>query len=382
MTKTTKTTKDKKTESIENSVAKCNIRSNISRQIEDYLSKREKQKSPLGILRVASLAAETWLFENSLKNNLEHSLILKNAPEMRFISAERKKQVANQSYINMPLKNATVVHGVFSDIFTRPFKTSLAGYSYFTTRAGDETIYRTYDLVWADYCCYASTELLNDFVHVAQNNIDKGFIYLTFCISKKRGKDRSVVKDLKRYSKRKTDDIIFLTVNAITHFAKKIKGKKLNKVFEVIYGGGSTLGTTMVTVGYSVGLPENIIKPLFFDDSEWMSADVRKKRQCIVSSRLNKHGGWNCKKVGRPKKGYTSKVSKKTLIKRLEAERNRLIWESLRLRISLGYDKGQTTNEIYNKLKKELTEQGLTKCSVSSVKSWRSPKLAKKKVKV
>ena len=188
--------------------------------------------------------------------------------------------------------NATVLKGNFSDIFNKPFKTARAGYSYLTSNEST-TMMRKYGLVWADYCCYTSVELLNDLVHVIKHNIDKGLIYVTFCISATRGNDIQTIKKLRKYSS--SSDIYQATISSLNHFLRKIKNKKVRKVFEVVYGGGGRQSTTMITIGYSVNLPTTAVTPISFDDSEWKSKD-RIKRQCVVSNRLSKLRGWQEKK--------------------------------------------------------------------------------------
>jgi len=310
-----KTLTKEKVVSIEQTVAKNNVRNSIGKQVKEYAYAYR-----MAIMEVATLAAENWIFEYGLLNNLKHSNILQKPPKLHFISAEKEKKTALASYINMP-DNATVLKGLFSDIFKSPFRKSKAGFSYMTDNPKD--IQKTnYNLVWADYCSYATTQLLNDFIYVVENHMNQGIIYLTFCLSEKRGAHKKSLKDLSKYSKSK--DIAEATADAIKVFAKKIKGKKIRKVFEVIYGGGKTSGTSMVTIGFSVNIKANAITELYFDDSEWKSKD-RLKRQSVVHNRLKKVGGWNVKKSGR-RKSTKTRVKKTVEDIRLNGAVER--WES------------------------------------------------------
>jgi len=362
---------DNKVNSIEQTVAKSNVRVNITRQAEEFLySLKQKPKT----MNIATLAAKEWMFEYGLLNYLKHSTLLDSHPELKFISAEKDKSIAMASFVNMP-DNATVLKGLFSDIFDSPYKKSKAGFSCLTDNPKDKNK-NQYGIVWADYCSFANTELLEDFVRVAENNMKKGLIYLTFCLSERRGAHKASLKDLRQYTK--ADNISDATADAIKVFAKRIKGKKIEKVFEVIYGGGSTSGTAMVTIGFSVNLPKGSVKPLFFDDSEWKSEE-RIKRQQVVSARLRHFGGWKLKKVGRPLVKKT--VNPRRLAKRLKTDQEKKAWVKVKRKISIRADRGWTSKEIYSDLEHILAPMGKTQQAVSSVLAWRSPKLAKKKVK-
>jgi len=305
MTKTNQdstTTKEKpltqkqKVVNIENTVGKNNVRLGIARHVEQYLYYMQGKEKMPAEMRVGTLAAEQWYFEKLLDNCLHHSFLLKNAPKLSFVSAESDKEIAEQSFINMP-DNATVLHGSFSDIFTKPYAIAKGGYGYFTGSAKSDTMDYKYGLIWADYCAYPSTKLLTDLEHMITHNIDKGLFYVTYCLSHVHNRHKKAVKDLGKYSKAK--DIEQITRDAVDHFIGTIKGKKVKKIFEVIYGGGGKEGTTMITIGFSVNIPAQAITPLSFDDGEWKSDD-RQKRQGIVYRRLSKKGGWKLSKKGRP----------------------------------------------------------------------------------
>lgn len=376
-TTTTTTNHDNKVKSIEQTVAKSNVRTNIHRQIEEYLYSLE---TPLESINLATLAAKEWLFEYGLLNCLNHSLILPQAPEVNFVSAEKDKATAMASFVNMP-QNATVLKGQFSDIFNSPWKTSKAGFSYLTDDEKDRTekASKQYHVVWADYCCYATTELLKDFKYVVENNISQGMVYLTFCLSKRRGADKKSLKDLKKYSN--STSIEDVTADAIKTFAKSIKGKRVKKIFEVVYGGGSTSGTSMVTVGYGVNLPKDSVTPIMFDDSEWKSSEDRARRHQVVHTRLKNFGGWTVKSSGRKKSTYKSKANPELIAKRLKNKENQKKWEKVKKKILVRANRGWESDKIYADLEDILAPMGKTKQSVSSVLAWRSPKLAKKKVK-
>lgn len=369
-----KAVENNKIDSIEQTVAKNNIRNNIARQFEQYISTLKKVPQ---IMNVASLAAKEWMFEYGLLNTLRHSFILKNIPELHFISAEKEKKIATKSFENMPI-NATVLHGMFSDIFQSPYKTAKVGWSYLTEAIKDYQSPIQYSLIWADYCSYANVRLLEDFVNAVEHNITEGLIYITFCLSEKHGAHKKSLKALKKYSKSNGEDICKVTSDAIKYFAKQIKGKKVEKVFEVIYGGGSTLGTSMVTVGFSVNLYAKNIKPLFFDDTEWKPED-KLKRQMVVYNHLSKHGGWKEKRIGRPRKTY--QPNPKTIARRKENQERKNAWDKLRKKIIIRVNRGWEDSKIYNDLREQLDKINKKFKSVVSVRAWLSPNLAKKATK-
>lgn len=295
-----KTLAQTKAANIENTVGKNNIRSNISRQFEQALHHLEQKGQSSSVVDIATLAAKEWFTENLIMNDIRNSLVLQNPPTLHFISAEKDKTVACDSYINMPPKNASVLYGSFSDIFRLPYRTARAGWSCLDETKTSKTTEKQYALIWGDYCAFASTQLLEDFVHVVTHNMHKGIIYLTFCLGTQHNRHKKSMKDLSKYSKAK--DIQDRTIEAVDYFANKIKGKTVHKVLEIVYGGGKRSGTTMLTVGFSVGLPKSAITPLMSDDSDWKSTETKKHRQAVVFNKLVRVNGWKLRHVGRPSK--------------------------------------------------------------------------------
>jgi len=370
MKKTTDATK--KVRSIEHAVKKNNVRFDIIGQTLQWIANKEKTNHPIEHIHSATLPADKGYFENALHHSLNTNPFLTNRPSISFDCAEKVKTIAIKAMRALP-ENSYVLNGSYKDLFKKNLVRKAGGAF---TGVGKVTKPNTVNFAWADYCCPANMELTNDFVDMVINNIESGLAYVTFCgHSRGAGGRKTIAKKFAKYATDK-DSSLALQINngVIEAIIAKLKksNKKVELVYNVIYGGGQHGNTTMMTIGFAVNLPKHSIT-LIEDYRQGQSDNYGKVYR--MSTVLSGMRGWKIKdrkKHGRRKgrKGY--KLSPERIA---ELHNIKKAKDNTRRKIAKRYAKGMDSKTIAKEL-------GLSTMQVGSIIAWLNPngKLAKKKV--
>jgi len=279
-----------KVKSIENSVPKNRIRSELAGQICDAVKLgNSKDPNRLTMLCGASLPASHWHFEGLVKSRLE----METYANVKFDGAEMNPEICLESIRNMP-ENASIACCSFNDLLTKPIYRNKSGVGLLCEEGAKVSAeMRRYDFIWADYCCPANLELIQDTANHIANCISEtgGFYYATFSLNTRtQGSRREVAKQLNKISKSKMPknksdmEILHDAVeNAIMFFLKQNRvSTKVDKVYDVIYGGGETGQTKMMTIGFACFLPKGITKPIIENRSDAISELKRKRYQTAL----------------------------------------------------------------------------------------------------
>jgi len=285
-TETTMATENKsKIKSIENSVPKNRIRSEIAGQVSKAVrvGNSSNPKHPT-TLHCASLPAHRWHGEGLIQSRLK----VETHANVFFDGAEMDKDICFESIRNMP-ENATIACCTFDELLTKPIYRNKSGIgSICEENAHEFAEIRQYDFAFADYCCNPTFQLLEDTAsHIAHALKSTGGLYYgTWSLNTRQAGTRiQVSKKLCKKAgikvpKGKTDlEILHNSVEAvIRHLLKKYKvNNKVEKIYDVIYGGGNKGNTKMMTIGYACYLPKGILNPIVENRSDAI-VDLKRKR--------------------------------------------------------------------------------------------------------
>ena len=278
-------TADTKTKSIENSVPKNRIRSELAGQFCEIVKKGNSTNPKYNTtLRIANLPAENWYFEGLLKSRLE----METYATPMFDGAEMNPEICRKSILNMP-ENSTIACCTLDDLLTKPIYRDKSGVGRVCEEgAHPKAEIRRYGLIWADYCCPSNLNLIQDVANYIKNSISStgGVQVVTFNLNTRtQGTRREVAKQLNfvsqsKMSKGKSDmEALHDAIeNAIMYYLKKLNiSDKVEKIYDVIYGGGDSGQTKMMTIAYACYLPKNIVKPIIENRSDAI-AELRRKR--------------------------------------------------------------------------------------------------------
>jgi hypothetical protein len=361
MSKTkSKTAHAKKIDSIEQTVEKSKIREDIVSQEMQAVNFYAGTKNPITEIHGATLPAAEAFFENLVDHVFK--TFSSHKPKISFDCADMTRGVALKALLNLP-ENCHILNGQFSDLFEQDLIRK-NGVLYAT---GESDYYNMYDFVWADYCCPIKTQLVKDFINVIENNVDKGLVYATFCGSTRaKGGRKTMLKDIIGNSKLEaTPENI---ANALIETIKKNTTKNIKLIYNVIYGGGEKGITTMITIGFSVGMAKGAVEPIE------ENRQTRNHARYAVYYKMKHTKGWNVP-VRKAQKKRKNAKSKAEAIK-LEKEK-----VALRKKISIRLARGLNSEEIAEELNKKYGYD-LTTGQIGSMKAWmnKDGKLAAKRV--
>ncbi|MGI9569276.1 MAG: hypothetical protein ACR2PH_05955, partial [Desulfobulbia bacterium] len=274
------------------------------------------------------------------------------------------RSVALKALMNLP-ENANILKGDFSDLFNKNLirkKNSLL------FAKGEAKTPNKYNFVWADYCCPVRRILVDNLIDVINNNVDKGIVYVTFCGStREKGGRKNLLNDLGvKSNKVDSKDMPDVLAKHISKMVVNSSKKRVHNVYSVVYGGGRTGQTTMITLGFSVNLSKDAITVI----SE--NRQGRDGNRYATYYKMKKTKGWG-EKEGK-KRGRKRK--KKTSAELVKAQKEKV---ALRKKVEVRMKRDWTSAKIAQDLNK-VYGYDLTASQVSSIKAWLNPnaKLAKK----
>jgi len=242
---------------IEENALKQEVREDILEQIGHLVPNGRYSK-----LDVFTLPGEQCILENMIADQYAESKVILN---INCAENDPKKIVAVRS--NLP-KQASVDLGDVDDVICKSIRTGKG---------------REYDIIWIDYCCAANPILISRIAKYFQLCLKPiGLIYVTFYIRGDRHKDVGGKSGLARLAQSGT---ILPTPNCklpramnnkelkcviLREIQKSFNASniKLNKIYDVIYGGGSRQAIPMVTLGFSKGIRKqdaNYFRPICQD---------------------------------------------------------------------------------------------------------------------
>ena len=243
------TEQKKKNDSIENSVEKCKVRTDLAIHKRKVAVHLDLTKASL-----LSLPAEKAHFEHTLVHNFKREGI---DIDLSFIGVEKNFSRAIKTFKNMPANSQVVGDCTIEDFLQYEHNASKSGAISLTDIKRATPL--MFDFIWLDYCMLATEEGINHLVKCMLENIDKGYIAVTWDLSTRHMKPCDYAKEFSGYKKGMS-----LREAVVATIAEKLKkiGKEINLAYNVVYGGGDKGITTMLTLGYTVGIPKGVIKPI------------------------------------------------------------------------------------------------------------------------
>ena len=284
-----------KLESIENTVEKSLVRDDIDFQrhqfinylLNDYRTGNWEGKIN-GWLNCADelpykgmvLGGANFFNERLAINSAKRSFGSKVV--MRFDSAEYDPNVFLRAVKRLP-ENCTIVHGEFDALTDNKTEYRSYGIGRVMDDRKDGLADCPADEIWADYCMTASKEMAKSSAKHIAHNIDRGLYYLTMFVGcrQKGGVDYKFGK-LKAICNSKSNDPAEIMADLIRHYLmtrQEYRGE-ISLVYNVRYNGGANGSSIMVTLGFAVNLPKNLITPIIENRQE-----IEQKRK----SRMNNH---------------------------------------------------------------------------------------------
>jgi len=354
-----------KIKSIENSASKNRIRSEIAGQVSEAvkIGNSSNPQHPT-TLHCASLPAHKWHGEGLIQSRLK----VETYSNVFFDGAEMDKDICYESVRNMP-ENATIACCTFDDLLTKPIYRNKSGIaSICKENAHEFAETRQYDFAFADYCCNPNIQLLEDTAsHIAHAlKPTGGLYYSTFSLNTRIAGTRIEVAEKLckkvgiKVPKGKTDlEILHNAVEAvINQLLKKYRvNTKVEKVYDVIYGGGNSGTTKMMTIGYACYLPKGMLNPIVENRSDAI-ADLKKKRYATML---------RCQK-----KGFRVIKVKDIKVKKIKIKKSR----KLKSKNPVGRPKMKMSTKVRNRLDAGWNDEqilkyftGLSKGSLGAIKA-------------
>lgn len=308
---------DNKIENIETTPEKANVRSDLAIQLEQAASGLN-----LKHIEAVTFAAEKCYFEHLINNSMKHSLILKNPITVNFNGIERDESIAIKSLRNRP-ENLTITNCNLSQYFKYETEARPNGTSFISETPRMKLLNINY--FWADFCCHANKESIEEFTDIVSKHVKTGLAYITVSLNTRAsGTRREVAKTLGygEFYDDETDLVQFVKAieSKICSDFKKM-GVKYRLIYSVTYGGGKYEKTKMLTIGFEINMPE-IVK-LIIENRTEDKMELR-KRNFRTFKTMKKHGKWILIKQGR-KQGWTKKVEKVEEVKKVKVINTKLV---------------------------------------------------------
>lgn len=203
-------------------------------------------------IRVASLPADRYDFEHTFQTMLQDHP-LSNNPNITFYGAENNREVFKQAVRNIPA-NGNLYFGNFYDMVMGKvdWKSGL-GYP------SDKVEPLRPNFMWADYCHNAVISGIEEFANMTAEVPDNSIVVVTFgknCRS--NGGEKKLVTQFAGYTNGCKD--FRKAVKGTTTFMVKAanRSRKVQLVFNVLYGGGGRGSSTMLVLGYAIGVSKDL----------------------------------------------------------------------------------------------------------------------------
>ena len=347
-------TQDEKIRSIEQTVNKNEVRTEISEQIVQFF---KHTKAPY--LSSCTLPAADWYFETMLQTRLRMS-----TPELpiEMHGVEACKKTYIKAVRNMP-EHCEIHRNYFHNYFQE------SGI--------------TFNFMWADYCGNVNSQTLMHSIKHIENIIQtskKGMYYVTFCNNvRKKGGPMGCKKDTCSHAK-PDDDLHDAIVTEFLYQIKKRKLKSVHMVYDVVYAGGSAKAKGMVTLVFSIGIGKNVI-PLIqenrmesrrkLNSKRYQESLKRDYREGVMIGTLSKEyrEEIRIKQVEKNRREREKAIAMRMKEKDLKGKKSRVgripMTKSQRIRAAI--DRGMDNEEIFKYLK--YTFRDLTLRSVATYRT-------------
>jgi ribosomal protein S9 len=340
---------ENKVNSIEHTIQKCRVRSEIAHQQAEVVSYYANTTTPITHVHGATLCAENGYFENQMV----HLPALKGT-KVTFNCAEMTRSIALEAIKNLP-EGSRILHGMFSELFTEDFKENN-----YTLHKRYKEANHQYNFIWADYCSTLTRMGIKEFSGFINNHLDKGGIaYATFCIKcRKEGGYNHLLKEAFGRTNKKSIQPDVLAEATAKEILKQTKKSKTHLIYKVVYGGGTYGNTTMITIGVAKGIAKSAVTPI--EGNRLGEGSSRNTTFYNMSERKV----WNPRPKDPNKKAYNSKIT-----------------PAIRKEIEKLYKQGIPSVEIAEKVNAKL-KTDLTTRNVGSATAWmnKEGKLANKRV--
>ena len=282
---------------LQQTVEKANNRYNIVNQTLQYLSYKEKDGHPVKVLEGITLPATQWYFENLAINAIKQAVGLRKIPLVKFHGIEATKGRANLALKNLP-PNCDITGCTYDEFFKKDNYVSKSGVS--VLKEQDRPLPLMINFSWADYCWTVNFKAMESFAKMIGMNFDEGLAYITFSIkSRKKGKsNKNLLMECRGLCRSKNiRDGVRTSINRLLN--QYARDKNVRCIYDVVYGGGSKGNTTMITLGYSVNVPENAIQSIRANHMEENNEFRKGNYQAYLHMKSRK--SWGLGNMGRPK---------------------------------------------------------------------------------
>lgn len=355
---TTGQTMKEKVSSIENSREKNVVRIEMDSQICQYIKVFAKRYEATP-LTMRCFPAENWYQETALLAMLRNPFFFdKVKPMVQFYGIESVKKTAEES-LKMKPECATLTCCSLEDFIKYKVHFNQFGAGFVTDTERDSKVY--FDVEWNDCCCEFDKEALAIFTDSIKNT-RQGLRYITFKITtRKRGGTLSYLSSLygRKYKKMSKDGAVRAIIE--DEIARVAPQQRVKLIYCCVYGGGGNGSTPMITLGFSVNVPNNAITPLFSNRMDECREVKTKTRNFIY--KMQEQKTWEMK-PRKTRKGW----AKKTTCNQSIIEKNRL-----RKKVKTRLLRGWTSEKIADNLNK-MYNMNLTAGQVGSIKAWLNPK--------
>jgi len=327
---------------LQSNPAKQTTRTFIASQAVEWVNKNN-----IKTIQSATLPADAWLFENTLQTITDiHS---ENKPEINFFCAESKPKVFNRSLKKMPL-NGSLYKGNFENMVKGQveWKSGLGYHS--------ETLQpKPFNFIWADYCKNAKKKDAQEFASMTKSMPNNSLAYITYGVMNRRnGGQKALAKKFKGYTNGSKN--IHNAVKGMTTFMVKAsnRNRKVQPILDIEYGGGSRGSSTMIVLGYAIGMRPNlnsVVKNLREDKAEMNARNY---------SLLNRIKSGQIKSTH---KGFISRVRVK--------KAKKIIMDKTKVKIIHFIKKGWDSYRIADKFKVTARTVGGIRAHIENPNSWK-----------
>jgi len=291
------TTIQKTVSHIEESVEKNNVRANMTQQVIQFAHLLGKQTVDPITLIIASLPASRWVFERMIRDVVPNSFLIdKSRINITCYGAERDSNVFVNSVKRTP-ENCFIGRLPFEHLLSKPL-VERSGVLFVDENNMPNQFQLIPNVVWADYCgdIYNRGGKKNSKKHFffpleesamqikdmqEKLNGKGGVYYVTYQVNSRwiNGGRNAILRRMgSKVNARTVSEGI---PQMIETYLKKHGVKNVHRIFNVVYGGGKIESTKMITLGFSVNLAKNDIKPVEENRVEARSKQKVKQGQVV-----------------------------------------------------------------------------------------------------
>lgn len=239
---------------IVNNPLKAAVRTGMIQQILCALPEIIDQANAPQHIPVLTLPGEAWLFERQLQIA---SKMVPNLPKHKFAfyGVERDLNAALRSVMTCP-DNGIVINDAFQDVLKYHIVQSTNGLWETTKVQRGGAIFAP--IMWLDYQVPTSPDEIDYFIDNVLLNTYNGLVYYTLTLNSRK---TPAFPELKHMFARQFDVASARdSREVLTTAIGSIIPRSIRKIFDVVYTGGIQ-GTSMLTLGYKVGLRRTSITP-------------------------------------------------------------------------------------------------------------------------